>query len=136
MIPNILRTLSVRIERIGVDETDSDELRLKKRLMVGLSLFVIPLLLLWAAIYLISGEPVAAIFPLAYVGFSGGGVVFFAITRKFPIYRFGHLLLILLIPFGMHMVLGGFVQGSGAIVFSLLSPLAAMLVADRRQASW
>jgi guanylate cyclase len=104
--------------------------------MVGLSLFVIPLLLLWAAIYLISGEPVAAIFPLAYVGFSGGGVVFFAITRKFPIYRFGHLLLILLIPFGMHMVLGGFVQGSGAIVFSLLSPLAAMLVADRRQASW
>ena len=36
----------------------------------------------------------------------------------------------------MQITLGGFVQGSGVILWSLLSPLGALLFADRKQALW
>ena len=136
MVQVFWRNLSTRIERIGADPTDSDELRLKKRLLVAVAFMVIPAALLWGAIYLLSGEPTAALAPLAYAGFSFVSVVLFAVTRKIRFFRFSQLLLILALPFALQIALGGFVQGSGVILWSWLAPLGALLFADRKQALW
>ena len=136
MLQDFLRDLSTKIERIGVDSTDSDELRLKKRLLVAIALMVLPAALLWGTIYLISAEPTAALIPLAYAGFSCASIVLFTIKRELRFFRFSQLLLILALPFTLQIALGGFVQGSGVIVWSWLAPLGALLFADRKQALW
>ena len=136
MLQLFWKNLSTRIERIGVDSTDSNELRLKKRLLVAIALMVIPAALLWGSIYLMSEEPTAGLIPLIYAGFSSVSIVHFAITRRLRFFRFSQLLLILALPFALQIALGGFVQGSGVILWSWLSPLGALLFADRKQALW
>ncbi len=136
IIQNTWKSLSTRIERIGVDSADPDELRLKKRLLVAIALMVFPAALLWGFIYLIAGEPTAALGPLIYAGISFASIVHFAITRRLRFFRFGQLFLILAIPFALQNALGGFVQGSGVIMWSWLAPLGALLFADRKQALW
>ena len=136
MLQDSWRILSRRIEGIGADPADSDELRLKKRLLVAISLMVSPAALLWGSVFLISREPIAAVVPLLYAGFSSVSILHFAITRRLRFFRFSQLLLILALPFALQMALGGFVQGSGVILWSWLCPLGALLFADRKQALW
>ena len=136
MLQGFWRNLSTRIERIGIDPTDNDELRLKKRLLVAISLMSIPAGLFWGSIHWLSGEPVAALAPLIYSGVSSLSIIFFAITRRLGFFRFSQLLMGLALPLAMQIALGGFVQGSGVIVWSSLSPLGALLFADHKQASW
>ena len=130
------RNLSTRIERIGADPADSDELRLKKRLLVAISLMVVPAALLWGSILSISGEPIAALVPLLYAGFSSASILLFALTRGMRFFRLSQLLLILALPFALQIALGGFVQGSGVVLWAWLSPLGALLFAERKQALW
>jgi hypothetical protein len=59
----------------------------------------------------------------------------FALTRRFRLFRFVQLLLSLVLPFLMMVALGGFVSGSATILWSLIAPLAALVVAGRRQAA-
>ncbi len=113
MLRDSWRSLSTRIERIGADPADSDELRLKKRLLVAIALMVNPAALLWGLILLLSGEPIAALVPLLYAGFSSVSILLFAITHRLRLFRSSQLLLILALPFALQMALGGFVQGSG-----------------------
>lgn len=124
------------IENIGADAMDSDELRLKKRLLVMIALMILPAALLWGLVILISGEPTAALAPLTYAVVSSVSIALFAITRKLRLFRSSQLLVILTVPFWLQIVLGGFVQGSGVIMWSWLAPLGALLFADRKQALW
>ena len=130
------RALSARVEGIGADSTDTQDQRLKKHLLVAISLMVIPAALCWGALYSISGETTAALIPLTYAALSSVSIIHFSVTRRFRLYRFSELLLILALPFFLQIALGGFVQGSGVLVWSWLSPLGALLLADRKQAVW
>lgn len=44
--------------------------------------------------------------------------------------------MILLLPFVVMEALGGFVLGSGVIIWALLCPLGSLMFADRKQAVW
>jgi len=65
--------------------------------------------------------------PLSYSFFSLVSIIYFGYTRKFRVFRFSQLLLILLLPFALMLSLGGFVNGSAVILWGLISPLGAML---------
>ncbi len=134
MIGDSWQRLAHLVQRIGADPADTDDLRLQKRLLVAISLMVMPAAFVWGGIYLGFDEPIAAALPLSYMAVSIVGVVFFALTRRFYVFRFSQLLAILLTPFLLMVVLGGFVNGSAVILWSLLSPLGAMLFAGLRQA--
>ena len=134
MIGNLRQRLTSSVERIGADEADTDDLRLQERLLVAIALMIIPAAILWGGIYLSFDEPLAASFPLIYMAVSVAGVVVFGFTRHLYVFRFSQLLAILLAPFLVMVALGGFVSGSAVILWSLLSPLGAMLFAGRRQA--
>jgi guanylate cyclase len=121
---------------IGSDPDDSDDLRLKKSLMVSISMMIILPGFLWGAIYFSFGEITAAAIPVSYAIVSSLSIVFFAATRLFQFYRFSQLLLILLLPFFLMLSLGGFVNSSAVILWSFLCPLGALVFSSLRGAIW
>ncbi len=123
-----------RLETIGADPSDSVEVRSQKRVLVVTSIIVAILALGWGVVYLLLDEPVAALIPWAYTASSVISLVLLAVTHRYRLYRFIQLLLILVLPFLLQIVLGGFVSASAVIIWSLLAPLGALAMGDRRQA--
>lgn len=130
-----MKALITLIGRIGVDTTDSDETALRKRLAVVLCVGTLPLTLLWSAIYLAVGVPIAAAIPASYTAFTPINTAIFAHTRNFRFYRFSQLLLILLLPWLVTLSLGGFKQSSVVIIWAALCPLGSLLLEDLRSTS-
>ena len=128
------RRLISSVEWIGADEADDEDVRLQKRLLVAIALMVIPAAFLWSGIYLSFDEPLTGSIPLSYGVLSVASIVVFGFTRRLNLFRFSQLVTILLAPFLLMLALGGFVGGSAVFLWSLLSPLGAMLFAGRRQA--
>jgi guanylate cyclase len=133
------RALAVRIRstisRIGADPGDSEDLRLEKTLMVSVSLMIIAASFLWSAMYFAFGEPVAGAIPLSYAIISSLSIGILALTGEYRFYRFLQLALILLLPFFLMVALGGFVNSSAVILWSLLCPFGALVFSDLKQAS-
>ncbi|HYV92373.1 MAG TPA: adenylate/guanylate cyclase domain-containing protein [Chitinophagales bacterium] len=127
MKKNRLQKTFSRIATIGALQSDSEELRLQKSILVICS---IPFLLAgvgWGAMYMLFGEKLAGMIPLSYAFISFASLIYFGLTRKFQVFRFSQLLLILLLPFALMLSLGGFVNGSAVILWGLICPLGAML---------
>jgi adenylate cyclase len=122
------------IEKIADDPGDGLEIRLQKRVLVGVSALVALLALLWGGLYLWFDEPVAASIPLLYSVAVISSLVVYSTTRRYRWFRFVQLFLILVLPFLLQLALGGFVSASAVIIWSLLAPLGALAMAGRSQA--
>ena len=131
-----MKALITLVGRIGVDPSDSDETALRKRLAVVLCAGTLPLTLLWSAIYLAIGAPIAAAIPGFYTAFTPINTAIFAHTRNFKFYRFTQLLLILLLPWLVTLSLGGLKQSSVVIIWAALCPLGSLLLEDLRSTSF
>jgi adenylate cyclase len=131
-----MKALTTLIGRIGLDTSDSDETALRKRLAVVLCAGTLPLTLLWSAVYLAVGVPIAAAIPGFYTTVTPINTVIFAFTRNFRFYRFTQLLLILLLPWLVTLSLGGFKQSSIVIIWAALCPLGSLLLEDLRSTSF
>ena len=129
------RLLSI-FERVGAQAGDPPDLQLKKRLLVALSFLMGVAAPLWGALYFALDEPLAAAIPWTYTAASAISLVVFAISRRYHIFRISQLSLILVLPFLLQLVLGGFVNASAVIIWALLAPLGAMVISGRRQAVW
>lgn len=130
----ILRNAVSRFYQIGADPADSDEVRLQKSLMLGGAFMFIVAGVLWGQIYIAISEPLAGSIPLFYSLVSLLSVALFGLTRNYRVFRFSQLLLILLLPFLLMLALGGFVNSSAVILWSLICPLGALLFSEPRQA--
>ena len=126
----IARTLA----RVGATQDDSDEVRLQKTLLVTVAFTISLAALLWSTIYLVFNEPLAASIPFAYTTLCLLSIAVFGLTRRYDLFRFSQLMLILLLPFILMMTLGGFVSGSAVVLWALLAPVGALVLAGRRQA--
>ncbi len=122
-----LQNLFSEVSAIGATKGDNEELKLQKSLLVICSIPFIIAGVIWGIMYMMFGETHSAIIPLAYALFSLLSIIYFGYSRRFKTFRFSQLLLILLLPFILMLSLGGFITGSGVILWSLLSPLGAML---------
>jgi adenylate cyclase len=121
------RNLFARISSIGAGKTDSEEMKLQKSLLVISSIPFMITGVIWGIMYLLFGEKISAMIPLGYALISLSSIIYFAYSHRFDTFRFSQLLLILLLPFILMLSLGGFINGSAVILWSLLSPLGAML---------
>jgi adenylate cyclase len=122
------------IARIGSDPNDDDDIRLQKSLLV---VCAIPFMLAgaaWGIMYILFKEPLAGAIPLSYSAISLFSIIHFGWTRQYRFFRFSQLTLILLLPFFLMVALGGFINGSAVILWSLISPLGAMLFDKPRRA--
>jgi guanylate cyclase len=121
------------IVRIGADPNDDDDLRLKKSLLVVCASSFVVAGVAWGLMYILFGEPLAGAIPLSYSVISLLSIFHFGLTHRYHLFRFSQLMLILLLPFFLMVTLGGFLNGSAVILWSLICPLGAMLFDEPRQ---
>ena len=119
---------------IGEDPSDTDEMRLRKALLVVLGLLISLLAVGWGLIYIIFGEPLGGAIPLTYTVLSLASVVLFTLTRRYDWFRFAQLGLMLVLPFVLMVVLGGFVLSSVVAAWAFVAPLGALAFASPREA--
>lgn len=124
------------IRRIGAEAADSEDTRLQKTLLIGASLMLIMMGLLWGSIYIAFDEPLAGTVPITYAVASSLSILLFGLTHRYRLFQFSQLLLILVLPFLLHLALGGFVNSSAAILWSLICPFGALLFGQRQRAPW
>jgi adenylate cyclase len=122
------------LARIGADPQDDEDTRAGKALLVLISVLILPVALLWAALYLAFGSPVGWV-PLAYFAVLLAAIAVFSRTRDF-----GQLLLvgqvaILLAPTLSMVPLGGFLDSGGVGLWGILAPIAALVFSDVRSAA-
>ncbi len=119
---------------IGANANDSSDIVLKKTLLVLSSSMMASLAIVWGLSYLAFGEYLAGAIPLAYSALSFISIGLFSLTGRYKLFRFSQLLLPLLLPFFLMLALGGFVNSSAVVLWSLSSPLGALVFAGRSQA--
>src|SRR5690349_18111670 len=69
------------LAQIGADPQDDDDTRAGKALLVLISVLILPVSLLWSALYLAFGSPVGWV-PLAYFAVLLASIVVFSRTRN------------------------------------------------------
>ncbi|MCE7985042.1 MAG: response regulator [Caldilinea sp. CFX5] len=123
------------IARVGAQPDECAETRLRKRLILLFAAAMSLAGLVWGSLACwLYASLAAVLLPYGYTLLSLGNILLFARTQDFRRFRLLQLTLSLLLPFLMTVILGGLVQSSATILWSLIAPLGALLVADRRQA--
>src|SRR6188472_3915469 len=123
-----------RLARIGGDPQDDDDTRAGKALLVLISVLILPVALLWAALYLAFGSPVGWV-PLGYFATLLAAIVVFSRTRNFGQLLFVGEIAILLAPTLSMIPLGGFLDSGGVGLWGILAPLGALVFSDVRSAA-
>jgi len=127
------RTLPV-VARIGSDPNDDDDIRLQKSLLVICAFPFMVAGVVWGVMYILFNEPLAGAIPLSYSVISLLSILYFGQTRQYRFFRFSQLTLILLLPFLLMIALGGFINGSAVVLWSLICPMGAMLFDEPQRA--
>ena len=122
------------ITQIGADPNDEEDVRLQKSLLVLSSFIFMVLAIAWGTGYVVFGEPLAGSIPLSYAFISLTSIIHFGFTHQYRFFRFSQLFLGLLLPCVLMFVLGGFVNGSAVILWSLPAAISAMLFDEPRYA--
>lgn len=134
MIRRLSQQILPRLARIGVGPNDSDDVRLQKNSLVLGSVMFIFAGALWGILYFLLGHPLAGAIPFSYAVISFFSVIVFHVTRRYRLFLFSQLFLVLVLPFLLMIALGGFVRSSGVILWALFSPLGALLFDEPRYA--
>jgi adenylate cyclase len=133
-IPSLRERLVARLALIGADPHDDEDTRASKALLVLISVLILPVSLLWAALYLAFGSPVGWV-PLGYFVVLLASIVVFSRTRNFDQFlRLGQVA-ILFAPTLSMVPLGGFLDSGGVGLWGILAPLGALVFSDVRAAS-
>ncbi|HET8567512.1 MAG TPA: adenylate/guanylate cyclase domain-containing protein [Candidatus Limnocylindria bacterium] len=116
-----------RLLSIGSHPDDPRELRQRRRFLVGFSLAIVLLDPLWSAVYYTFGETTAAVIPMLYPPLTLANLALFARTRSIDQMRAGQSLIILTLPFLLHVALGGFERSSAVLLWSFFAPLGGLV---------
>lgn len=120
-----------RLATIGVLPDDADEERLRKASLVLTASLIVALAVVWVVTYTTLGLYFSAAIPFGYQVVSIASLVVLARTRRFAFFRASQLSLMLVLPILLQWSLGGFLASSGVMLWSLVSPLAALVFSPR-----
>src|SRR5215207_8876026 len=120
---------------IGADPRETADERFRRRLLVGVSLIILPFGFVWGCLYWAIGEHGVALTPWAYAAGSMISLAVFARTRNFAFLRTAQQILILVAPAAGTVMLGGLDESSSVILWSLFAPLGAVAF-DRPARAW
>lgn len=125
-MPSPLAKFVATLEMRAIEQTDSEEQKLRKNLLIfacGLMNFGV---VLWLAIYWAMGLQFSTTVPLVYQLISVLSLGYYLASRNFVIFRGVQLSLFLFIPFVMQWSIGNAVTASGVMLWALLAPLGAL----------
>lgn len=128
-------TAQILVAQSAARLTDREQReQLQTDLLVTSSTVIALLGLTWGLIYMFFGAVNAGAIPILYAAFSFASIGYYALTGRYHLLRFSQLLITLVFPALLMLVLGGFVNSSGVILWSLTSPVGALLFNNRRRA--
>jgi guanylate cyclase len=132
---NFLQKAISLIARIGADPSDSDEVRLKKTILVVPVFSVIFVLTVMGLLHVVLGEPLAGMLFLTYVAIMFFSLILFGLMRKgFNLFSLSIIALALIGPCLIELILGGFANSAGYVLYGLLAPLGALILYGPRPA--
>ena len=120
-----------RVGMIGADPRDSDEVRLRKILLVVICLAILPISIAWGAIYLALGVW-AGLIAWLYTLVSVVAIAVFARTKDVDWLLRVELTNILLAPTVSMAFAGGFVATGAVGLWGILAPLGALIFQGAR----
>jgi adenylate cyclase len=119
---------------VGSLPADTPDEQLRKSALVLSSLLITTLSFVWVGTYAALGLWRSALIPLAYQIASVVGLVFFARTKRYAVYRASQVAMFLLLPFLLQWSLGGFVESGAVALWAFVAPLGALVFYGPRQA--
>jgi class 3 adenylate cyclase len=119
---------------IGARPQETEDERLRRALLVAFALLISALAIFWGVVYIAFGEPLGGAIPLAYTMLSLTSIVVLTLTRRYDAFRFTQLTLMLVLPFALMIVLGGFIPSSVVVTWAFFAPLGALAFASPREA--
>ena len=114
--------------------TDTTEQRLNKENLMLMSTHFTVVGVVWGAVYWANGLWFPSCIPFGYTVLSAISITFLVLSKKFTFFRNTQLCLVLILPFLLHLSLGGFIPSSGVILWAIVSPMAALFFITARQA--
>jgi guanylate cyclase len=120
-----------RLAKVGADPDDDEEARLRKALLVLIAVLILPIALVWGALYVGFGAQ-AGVAAFIYAGVSLASIALFARTRDFAQLLRIQLLAILLAPTLSMIPLGGFLGSGGVGLWGVMAPLGALVFRGAR----
>jgi adenylate cyclase len=123
-----------RLTDLGSLPSDTEELRLRKSVLVLSSSLMATLSVVWVVTYAVLGLWLSAAIPLTYQLASAASLYTFARTRRYRLFRVSQLLMSLLLPFALQWSLGGFAASSAVSLWAFTCPVGALLFVGARQA--
>jgi serine phosphatase RsbU (regulator of sigma subunit) len=134
-IKNRLETLLQRLSRAGGVPSDTEEVRLRKAVLILFAGICLIMGIFWGIAYLALGRPLAGIFPLGYSTVSLVSLLYFFRSKGYKLFCRGQLALILILPFLLQWSLGGYWSSGAVIIWSILSPIGALMFAGTTRAT-
>ncbi len=127
------RGLIARLAAAAIDDTDSDEVKLRKTLLMFASGLMNMAAILWLLIYWWMGLKLPTSVPLGFQVASAAVLAIYLRTRNFDFFRVAQLSLFLFFPFVIQWSIGSFVSSSGIALLALLAPVGAMVCYGHRE---
>ena len=124
--------LSGALEITG-EAVDAEEDKLRRSLLIFACALMNFSVMVWLAIYWLMGLHFSTNFPLAYQLVSISSLIYFLKTGNFVVFRFIQLSLFLFVPFIMQWSIGSSATSSGLMLWALLAPVGAVVVAGWRE---
>jgi class 3 adenylate cyclase len=123
-----------RLADSGTSAADTEDVRLRKRVLNLSSVLMAALSPIWVITYLVLGISVAAAIPLVYILASAGTMYAHSRTGRYRAFRTGQLTMMLLFPMALMWSLGGFANSSVVGLWSLTAPMGAVFFIGARAA--
>jgi signal transduction histidine kinase/CheY-like chemotaxis protein/HPt (histidine-containing phosphotransfer) domain-containing protein len=120
--------------QIGTTGTENDEERLQKIIVLVVASVMSIAGIVWGIFLGSLYHWLGGLAPFGYTILTVINIGYFVRSKDFPRFRSTQLLLNLLMPFLAMIAVGGYVNGSATILWSLMAPLGALMVASLRQA--
>jgi len=118
------------MSQIGRLETDGRGTRTRKTTMVLTTIITATIVIPWGIFYIAIGIPRAGVIPLTYAAVSFGTIARFARTGDDRFLRYEQVVLFLALPTLVHVALGGFVNSSGVVMYTIVGIVGALSFAS------
>lgn len=125
---NLLNSL----KNIAAKDSDSESERINKSVLMLTVLFKSFGCIIWVIMYLSLGLSFASKFPLGYFIVLIITTYYLYKTKNFDVALYVYIFFILIVPFLLQVILGGFVNSGAVILWSMLAPTGALFFKGKK----
>lgn len=130
MLATVIESLGAIADRAG----DSDERRLRYRILIYAGSLMSIGGVLWGGIAFANGLFYESFVPFGYTLLTIANFSILYFTRNFAVARTFQILISLLLPFGLQWVLGGFIHSGTVMIWSVISFVGALALENSKKA--